>query len=124
MEMKTFFDQFERLFGLRIDHIFPLIIAFVAVMFFLNLKHQISALSAEVGDLRAAQNSVSSLGRSDIVPIITAVNHTNDQVTRLAAQSQMIADRLPEIENQVSLSNQKLTYLVNEKVPQPAGQHP
>ncbi len=113
--MKSLFDQFERLFGVRIDHLFPYAIAIVALFMFFSLKHQIASLSAEIEDVRATQNSVSSLSRSDLAPIQASVSQANTGINKLLGQSAMLTEHMPVVENAIDLANQKLTFLENQK---------
>jgi multidrug resistance efflux pump len=113
--MKAFFDQIEHLFGIRLEAYFPYIIAGISLFFFFNLKQQISSLQAQVAQVEGAQNMTSSLSKSDLVPLTQSINLANDRLARVQAETTAIAAQLPDLESGLSLANQKLTYLENQK---------
>ena len=117
--MKNLFDQFERMFGVRIDTVFPVIVCAIGVFMFISLRGQVADLQREIGDIQHAQNSISTLSRSDLMPITTGLGQANAQLKQLNAQSAVLAEKIPAIENDLDLANQKLTFLQNPKAGTP-----
>ncbi len=113
--MKAFFDQIEHLLGIRLDAVFPYIAGIVALLFFFSLKHDISVLQTQVNQVQASLSMTGGVSKSDIAPLVQGVNFSNESVRKISSQTAYIIDRLPELENSVSLANQKLTFIENAR---------
>jgi hypothetical protein len=113
--MKAFYDQIEHLFGIRIEAYFPYIIGLIGLFFFFDLRHQIITLENQVAQVQMTQTMTGNLSKSDLIPLTQSINLANDRLNKVTAQTTALADNIPDIENELNLANQKLTYLENEK---------
>jgi prefoldin subunit 5 len=94
-----------------------MIVCAIAVFMFLSLHSEMKRLEQEIADVQRSQNNISTLSRSDLTPITVGLFQANTSLKQLSAQSAILADKIPAMENELNLANQKLTFIESSKAP-------